>query len=66
MRTISKKLKKYREDLGIKQIYVAKALKISRSTLSKKENSKTKFNADELQILCRMYNIEDVQEVDLN
>lgn len=56
------KLKLIRLAKGISQGYVAKMLGITQTTLSRKENGKSKFTADELIELCVLYNI-DVREL---
>ncbi|MFM1581242.1 helix-turn-helix transcriptional regulator [Helcococcus bovis] len=52
------KLKGFLAEQGIKHSKVAKILGISQTTFSKKINrNNADFNADEIRVICRTYNI---------
>lgn len=52
------KIKKIRKEKGFSQKQIAKKLEITAAALCQKENNKRKFNAGELLIISKLYNVD--------
>ena len=60
--TDTEKLNKYIEDSGLKKTYIAKTLGIRPDTLSNKIANRADFKATEINALCALLGIEDLEE----
>jgi DNA transposition AAA+ family ATPase len=60
--TNTEKLNKYIEASGLKKSYIAKVLGVVDSTLARKINNAQDFKASEIEALCRLLNIESLEE----
>lgn len=60
--TDTEKLNKYIEDSGLKKTYIAKTLGIRVDTLSNKIANRAEFKATEINKLCSLLGIENLEE----
>lgn len=60
--TNTEKLNQLIEASGLKKSYIAKAIGKTVSTLSRKINNKQDFTATEIDALCDLLGIEDLEE----
>ena len=55
-------LKERIKDSGLKLIYIAQALGITRQQFSKKVNNQAAFNQYEIETLCKLLNIKSLRD----
>lgn len=60
--TDTEKLNRRIEQSGYKKKYIAKVLDVAESTLSRKINNSNDFTSTEIDVLCALLGIDDLEE----